>query len=566
MRKFLLIATAVLLIFMFEQVQAQEVDEILISESFFGKTRKNILYNISDKYNLYLDMETIELPGGILKGKTFRVAPLPDVLEYVLGEDYHFKIADDRIIIRRKETPINYVEPAYERKTQFTLSGKVVDTESLESLPFAQILVDGTNIGGASNIDGYFTLFNVPSDTSTLFVSYIGYKLQKVFLTPKLISKGLVVKMKSLSVQLDEVEIYGQHEELLRMASNTGKISMSPKKIEALPDIGEKDVFRSFQLLPGISGSNEASSGLYVRGGTPDQNLILYDGFTVYHVDHLYGMFSSFNSNALKDVKLSKGGFEAKYGGRLSSVMEISGKDGDQSSFNAGASVSLMSFNVYADFPIGKKVTSFFTARRSFQSNFYQGIFDQFNTNSTNEEPEGMAGRMKRFTEQTTPNTYFYDLNGKVSYRSDAGDILSWSIYNGQDNLDNSNDMSRSFGGSSMSSETNDLTSWGNIGSSLKWSRLWNQKLYSNYLISYSRYYSKRDMTRTGTRIQDDEAELEYPTPLHFVHRQLKKVFVNCYCTHIKVATVKVTIYKKWYASFIQQFIRRPKGGQCICK
>jgi len=504
MRKFLLIATAVLLIFMFEQVQAQEVDEILISESFFGKTRKNILYNISDKYNLYLDMETIELPGGILKGKTFRVAPLPDVLEYVLGEDYHFKIADDRIIIRRKETPINYVEPAYERKTQFTLSGKVVDTESLESLPFAQILVDGTNIGGASNIDGYFTLFNVPSDTSTLFVSYIGYKLQKVFLTPKLISKGLVVKMKSLSVQLDEVEIYGQHEELLRMASNTGKISMSPKKIEALPDIGEKDVFRSFQLLPGISGSNEASSGLYVRGGTPDQNLILYDGFTVYHVDHLYGMFSSFNSNALKDVKLSKGGFEAKYGGRLSSVMEISGKDGDQSSFNAGASVSLMSFNVYADFPIGKKVTSFFTARRSFQSNFYQGIFDQFNTNSTNEEPEGMAGRMKRFTEQTTPNTYFYDLNGKVSYRSDAGDILSWSIYNGQDNLDNSNDMSRSFGGSSMSSETNDLTSWGNIGSSLKWSRLWNQKLYSNCSkrsrFSGSHSFSKKHRTSCQCR------------------------------------------------------------------
>ena len=98
---------------------------------------------------------------------------------------------------------------------------------------------------------------------------------------------------------------------------------MSPAKVATLPSLGEKDIFRSFQLLPGISGSNESSAGLYVRGGTPDQNLILYDGFTVYHVDHLFGMFSAFNSNAIKDVKLFKGGIPARYGGRVSSVLEV---------------------------------------------------------------------------------------------------------------------------------------------------------------------------------------------------------------------------------------------------
>ncbi len=489
-----------------QQAYSQASDEILISGSFFGKTRLNILYQIADSYKLYLDFDEAVIPSGPVKGKTVKDMPVNEFLNYLFGDDLNYKVIEDRVIIRPVGTPINYVAPVYERKSKFTLTGKIVDYESNESLPFAQIMIVGTKTGAATNIDGYFTLFDVPTDTSVLLISYIGYQLQKVYLNPKLVSSGLTIKMKSLAVQLDEVEIYGEHQELMRMASNTGKISMSPKKIEALPDIGEKDVFRSFQLLPGISGSNEASSGLYVRGGTPDQNLILYDGFTVYHVDHLYGMFSSFNSNALKNVKMSKGGFEAKYGGRLSSVMEITGKDGNQNGFNAGGSISLMSFNAFAEFPVGNKVTAFFTARRSFQSNFYQGIFDQFNSNSTSENAGEMAGRVRRFKEQTTPNTYFYDLNGKVSYRSDAGDIISWSIYNGQDNLDNSNDNSRSFGGFSMSSEVNDLTSWGNIGSSLKWSRMWNESFYSNYLISYSRYYSTRDMTRSGTRIMDDEA------------------------------------------------------------
>nr|NQU89876.1 TonB-dependent receptor [Bacteroidota bacterium] len=489
----------------FQNIFGQQNDEILISGSFYGQTRNIILQQVARDYKLTLDYDKTWLPGGLFPGKTFKNVPISSFLDQLLGSGLHYRVVEERVIIRPNGTRIDYVAPSYERKSDFTLTGKVVDAESMESLPFAQVLVEGTNRGTATNVDGYFTLFNVPADTSVIILSYVGYKLKKVFLSPKLVSKGLAVEMESRAVQLEEVEIMGEHEELMRMASNTGKISMSPKKIEQLPDIGEKDVFRSFQLLPGISGSNEASSGLYVRGGTPDQNLILYDGFTVYHVDHLYGMFSSFNANALKDVKLSKGGFEAKYGGRLSSVMEVTGKDGNQNEFNAGGSISLMSFNAFMEFPMSEKWTAFFTARRSFQSNFYQGIFNQFNDNTNQSTSGEMQGRVKRFAQQTQPSTYFYDLNGKVTYRSTAGDILSWSIYNGQDNLDNSRDMSRSFGGASLSSEINDLTSWGNWGTSLKWSRKWSQKLYSNYLVSYSRYYSKRDMTRSGSRVQDDE-------------------------------------------------------------
>jgi len=106
----------------------------------------------------------------------------------------------------------------------------------------------------------------------------------------------------------------------MKVNETVGMFMMTPKNIAKLPNVGEKDIFRGFQLMPGISAANQSSSGLYVRGGTPDQNLVLYDGFTVYYVDHLYGFFSAFNSNAIKDVRLFKGGFEAKYGGRGSCI------------------------------------------------------------------------------------------------------------------------------------------------------------------------------------------------------------------------------------------------------
>ena len=112
----------------------------------------------------------------------------------------------------------------------------------------------------------------------------------------------------------------------MKASKGISRLSVTPAQLAYLPSFGEKDVFRSLQLLPGISGSQENSSGLFVRGGTPDQNLILFDGFTVYHVDHLFGFFSAFNSNAIKDVQLYKGGFDAKFGGRLSSVVELTGK------------------------------------------------------------------------------------------------------------------------------------------------------------------------------------------------------------------------------------------------
>jgi len=243
---------------------------------------------------------------------------------------------------------VGYAQTKDDSKTYRTLSGIVKDKATGEALPFATIQVKGTSRGINANADGYFSLTDIPSDTSLVIIRYLGYISAELRLDSKSLKEKIVITLEPEAKSLNEVVVTAHHEEVsLGDKSSVSAIRLTPKKLEQLPNVGERDILRSFQLMPGISAANESSSGLYVRGGTPDQNLVLYDGFTVYHVDHLYGFFSAFNSNALKDVQLYKGGFESRFGGRLSSVTEITGKDGNQNRFNAGLDLSLLSMNAF---------------------------------------------------------------------------------------------------------------------------------------------------------------------------------------------------------------------------
>ena len=253
-----------------------------------------------------------------------------------------------------------------------------------------------------------------------------------------------------------------------------------------LPSLGEKDIFRTFQLMPGISAANENSSGLYVRGGTPDQSLVLYDGITIYNVEHLFGFFSAFNSNAIKDIQLYKGGFDAKHGGRLSSVVEITGRDGSPNKFGAMADISLMSANLYMELPLGNKITFLAAGRRSWQSPFYNAIYNKTTGNKTSQvgdKPDGMG--MPDGDNKTNFKAYFYDLNAKLTYKPTSRDIISVSFYNGKDDLDNSFQPEFAYGSKYISIDNVDKTEWGNTGVAGKWSHNCSRKLYSNLLISY---------------------------------------------------------------------------------
>lgn len=511
------IFTSMLLLLSISLAQGQHSKEIKFRENFQDKLLRIVLLELKLNYDL-----TFEYEDALLQDIRITTSLRKSTLEYAMKKilantTIVFEIKSPRTIqlFHKKEKPKVDWSTVAPTRQNFDLTGLIKDKKTGETLPFANVLIKGSTNGITTNIDGYFTLFKVPSDTIVLEVSYIGYQLKQFRLTPETNIEQIEILLEDFGVQLEEVVIKATKEEqMLSASTGVSQLSIAPAALSKIPSYGEKDIFRSLQLLPGISGSHESSSGLYIRGGTPDQNLVLFDGFTVYHVDHLFGFFSAFNANAIKDVQLYKGGFDAKYGGRLSSVVELTGKEGNTEEFNMGVGLSLLSTNGFVEAPFANGKGSFLLAgRRSFQSNFYTNIFEAYTesaeTTNTN-TPPGRSGRIGGVEIQ--PNTYFYDLNAKTTFRPNSKDVFSLSFYSGKDNLDNSRNTDesafRNRGGTatnfSFDRKNTDLTEWGNWGTSAKWSRRWNNRFYSNANLSYSNYFSEREQSNITTITRAD--------------------------------------------------------------
>lgn len=410
------------------------------------------------------------------------------------------------------------------------IGGKINDINSGESLPYAKVTIKDTNRVSTANQDGSFTILNIPVG-SILVINKMGYESKEIKVSSD--TKRLIINLYKLEKDslIEDVVVVGSVNSNMMQQSGISQFSLSPDLTRSLPNLGEQDIFRSMQLLPGVSGSNESSSGLVVRGGTIDQNLVLFDDFTVYHVDHVFGFFSAFNNNAIKDVQFYKGGFGAKYGGRMSSVVDITGKDGKTEQFGIGASVSLLSTNAVVEQPFADGAGSFIlTGRKSYQSDLYNDILESV----TGENQNAQAGTstpgqfaLGRFSIE--PESYFYDMNAKLTYRLPNDDKFSISFYNGADELDNSRDVDGNadisrlcelfdgngpFGGTFCEEEisfavgTIDLSEWGNTGISAKYSHQWNDRLDTNFVISASEYFSYRDrLINTQVIYEDSDDE-----------------------------------------------------------
>ncbi|MEL6142791.1 MAG: carboxypeptidase-like regulatory domain-containing protein, partial [Bacteroidota bacterium] len=319
-------------------LSAQELEKKKIKANFSEKPLELALLTLKLDYRLNFQYDKSDVDGVEVSAYIPNLR-LQEAMKLLLADtDLSFALEPPRTVrIFSKvnsttQEEVASVLPLNITAEQFdiTIAGQIKDASTGESLPFSTVAVKGSTNATTTNVDGWFTLFNVPSDTTVLEVSYIGYQNTSFRLLPGMKFDQLLIKMQTGSQTLEEVTVLANRkEQMIQASAGISQVAINPAQIKAVPSLGEKDIFRSLQLLPGVSGANESSSGLFVRGGTPDQNLVLFDGFTVYHVDHLFGFFSAFNSNAVKDVQLFKGGFEAKYGGRLSSVVDITGKDGN---------------------------------------------------------------------------------------------------------------------------------------------------------------------------------------------------------------------------------------------
>lgn len=361
-----------------------------------------------------------------------------------------------------------------------TVSGFIRDRANKESLPFATVSIKELKIGTPTNIEGYYAIPNIPDGIFEVTVSLLGYQTE-TFKIDTRVTKKIVqdILLSDKAVQVSEVVIEADKEAEKR-STQTGRIIMQAKDIAQLPTFGEADVFRALQMMPGVKATSEISSGLNVRGGSTDQNLILLDGTVVYNPSHLFGLFSTFNNDAIKDIDLMKGGFPAEYGGRLSSVLNVTNIDGDRVATHGKASVSLLSTRVTGEGPIGNG-SWFLSGRRTYLDQVVK-----------------LAGLDKG--KDALPLYFFYDANAKLNQDFGEDDKISFVGYFGDD------DLTYAIGDNELS--LNML--WGNRTGALKWTHVFSQTVFSNFTASYSHYKAKIGAELGGTDISQENSVYDY--------------------------------------------------------
>jgi hypothetical protein len=332
---------------------------------------------------------------------------------------------------------------------KFTISGVVTDEKNKETLIGVSLFVQETKTGLVTNEYGFYSI-TLPEGDYTLLINYLGYQTvtEKIKLNQDL-KRNFYLSVSSQ--QLDEVVIVDNKKRVDIRKPEMSVNKLTIQEIKEMPVIfGEVDVLKSILTLPGVTNAGEGQSGFNVRGGGADQNLVLLDESTIYNSSHLFGLFSVFNPDAIKDLKLYKGGIPSRFGGRLSSILDIYQKEGNKNAFHMNGGIGLISSRILAEGPIVKDKGSFLIAGRGSYAHLFLKLFD--NPNSA----------------------YFYDLNTKLSYSINEKNNVYLSGYFGRDVFQ----LNDSF-----------VNTYGNAVINFRWNHLYSDKLFSNLSMIYSDYY-----------------------------------------------------------------------------
>ncbi|MCU0354318.1 MAG: TonB-dependent receptor [Cytophagales bacterium] len=355
--------------------------------------------------------------------------------------------------------------PASGGNVRFTLSGFVKDSVSGEVLVGATVFDQRSGKGTVTNAYGFYSL-TLPQDSVQIVFSFIGYQSQP---WRRRLDENVSLNVFLVSGNtLQAVTVTDRASQRIEQTTQMSSINVPVEQIRRLPAaLGEVDVLRTLQLLPGVQKGNEGSTGLYVRGGSPDQNLFLLDGVPLYNVSHLGGLFSVFNADALSNVELIKGGFPARYGGRLSSVLDIRMRDGNAKKIHGQGAVGIISSKFSLEGPIFKDRTTFMvSARRT-----YLDLLTR---------PISLIGSDGAFS----VGYQFYDYNAKVSHIVSNKDRLYLSFYAGDDRFSGT---TRERSGNT-DGRTRSRLAWGNLMAALRWNHVFNEKLFVNTTAYHTRY------------------------------------------------------------------------------
>ena len=383
---------------------------------------------------------------------------------------------------------VNVCSDLNAQERSFTVSGNVRDINNGEDLIGVSVSDSGSNRGTATNVYGYYAL-SLPRGKHTLIISCLGYRRKEV--TIELISDLRL----NIDLEIDTKELAEVVVSTERRNANVSKAEMSVEKLSAKTIksapalLGEVDVLKVIQLLPGVQSTSEGSSGFSVRGGGYDQNLILLDEAAVYSASHLMGFFSVFNNDAIKDVTLYKGDIPASFGGRLSSLLDIRTKDGNNHRYAATGGIGLIASRLTVEGPLGDKASAIVSGRRTYADVFL---------------------KLSNKERQRNSSLYFYDMNAKVNYRIDDNNRIFLTGYFGRDKFGFADIAGMDFGNKTLTA---------------RWNHIFSPKLFSNFSLisSWYDYYLRSEISeqlgqelKSGLRDYGLKADFSYfPNPVH---------------------------------------------------
>ncbi len=413
-----------------------------------------------------------------------------------------------------------------ETKTEkFTLSGYLKEAKNGEATIGANVYVVGNNaLGTTTNLYGFYSL-SLPKGTYQIAYSYIGFNTSfKEVVLDK--DTRLTVELTDDAKTLDEVEITSERKDENVRSTQMGKEELSIERIKSIPAfMGEVDVIKALQLMPGVLAAGEGNSGIYVRGGGPDQNLVLLDDAIVYNTGHLFGFFSVFNADAVKNVTLIKGAMPANYGGRLSSVIDVQMKEGNNKKFEMEGGIGIISSRLTLQGPLQRKKKATATRKGSFLlSGRRTYLFDI------------IQPALKK-TDFAGTNYFFYDLNIKANYQFSEKDRLYISGYYGKD----------VFVYNSAANQTNVKIPWGNATATVRYNHLFNDKLFMNMSFIFNDYQFSftGDQLDFGFKASSGVRDYNFKADLDYYINTKNKFKAGFNYTHHRLTPTQATLRTK---------------------
>lgn len=457
--------------------------QALVSERFNSTPLVETLNLIGRKYAIKIAFDNEAVSGYYINAR-FTNEPVEKVLSRLLKDtNLEFIVIDNVYVIRRRIT----VATDAHKVSPLKVSGLVRDRNSGESLPYASVKVVNTQLGTAANSDGFFSLAQTQPDSlakaDSLYirVSYVGYKpIEMKVAKFSRTNSPLVVELDRNNLEIEEVKVTNEYSSIVNQGNRPGELVWSSRQVAQVPTFSGIDAIAPLMLLPGVDGTTESLSGLTVRHSAADKNLVTFDGFTLYNIDHFFGSFSSLNSKVVKDIRILRGGFDAQWGGRASSVIEITGKTGNEKNLVVDAGADELSADVSVEGPIGKKFSYIVAARRSFTDYYRSPLYNSLMgvTRPDFSSVQALANSLE--TDVVKPTFYYYDANAKVSFKPNVRDVISVSGYTSGDQLTYNQNVQNPY--------IDENADWRTTGVGLRWARQWGNSFYHNLTIGGSSY------------------------------------------------------------------------------